>query len=141
MSSTSSSVVRNFRSVLDRIQMIYASAPESAKAQSLPRLVAVSKTKPQELIQALLSTNFFFFRVFLCQRLLFYRRNLFYRHALKLVSSDKSVIQIIFVILYIESFLNSIQQSIFIGLFCPMVSFTCYALRRSNSCSLFLCST
>ncbi len=47
---SSSGVRRNFRAVLDRIQTCYSSAPEATRARSLPRLVAVSKTKPKELI-------------------------------------------------------------------------------------------
>ena len=47
---SSSGVRRNFRAVLDKIQTCYSGAPEAARARSLPRLVAVSKTKPKELI-------------------------------------------------------------------------------------------
>lgn len=47
---STSGVRRNFRSVLDRIQSCYTSAPEASRATVQPRLVAVSKTKPKEMI-------------------------------------------------------------------------------------------
>ena len=47
---STSGVRRNFKSVLDRIQLVYSGASEAARARTQPRLVAVSKTKPKEMI-------------------------------------------------------------------------------------------
>ena len=47
---STSGVRRNFRSVLDRIQHVYSAAPDAGRARARPRLVAVSKTKPKEMI-------------------------------------------------------------------------------------------
>ena len=47
---STSGVRRNCRAVLDRIQTCYAAAPEASRSKCQPRLVAVSKTKPKEMI-------------------------------------------------------------------------------------------
>lgn len=46
------SVGRNLKCVLDKIRLVYNGAPEMSRAKTVPRLVAVSKTKPKELIIA-----------------------------------------------------------------------------------------
>ncbi len=48
--ANTSNVRQNLKTILERISAIYAEAPEAARAAKSPRLVAVSKTKPKELI-------------------------------------------------------------------------------------------
>lgn len=51
MTSPSSVNVRqNLKAILDKLSVIYNEAPEVSRAVKPPRLVAVSKTKPKEMI-------------------------------------------------------------------------------------------
>lgn len=50
MIKMSTNVRNNLKSILDRVSCIYNEAPELARAPTCPKLVAVSKTKPTEMV-------------------------------------------------------------------------------------------
>jgi len=50
MSSNTVNVRQNLKSILDKLSSIYNESPEVSRAVKIPRLVAVSKTKPKEMI-------------------------------------------------------------------------------------------
>ena len=50
MSSNTVNVRQNLKSILDKLSSIYSESPEVSRAVKIPRLVAVSKTKPKEMI-------------------------------------------------------------------------------------------
>lgn len=47
---SSSSVRQNLKGILDKLSLIYNESPELTRASKVPRLVAVSKTKPIDMI-------------------------------------------------------------------------------------------
>ena len=47
---SSGGVRQNLKTVLDKLSAVYNESPELSRATKVPRLVAVSKTKPKELI-------------------------------------------------------------------------------------------
>ena len=50
MIKMSTNVRNNLKSILERVSCIYNEAPELARAPTCPKLVAVSKTKPTEMV-------------------------------------------------------------------------------------------
>eukprot|EP00095_Tigriopus_kingsejongensis_P002823 snap_masked-scaffold80_size398941-processed-gene-2.8 protein:Tk02823 transcript:snap_masked-scaffold80_size398941-processed-gene-2.8-mRNA-1 annotation:"proline synthase co-transcribed bacterial homolog protein" len=48
--ASESSIGENLKSILDRVHQAYDMSPDNVRANEMPRLVAVSKTKPRELI-------------------------------------------------------------------------------------------
>ena len=53
MSSTATNTVnvrQNLKVILDKLSEIYNETPETSRAVKTPRLVAVSKTKPKEMV-------------------------------------------------------------------------------------------
>lgn len=47
---SNSNVRQNLKTILDKLSVIYNESPEISRAAKIPRLVAVSKTKPKEMI-------------------------------------------------------------------------------------------